>query len=94
MNKLRMQAQFVPIIAFGISCSFKESDTLNQIVQSSNTSNCFAGMPINVLQCFLKGPPCTWINCSPVLATLSLFFPILAFNTNIIRENTATTACY
>lgn len=57
MNKLRMQAQFVPIISFGISCSFKGSDTLNQIVKSSDGSNCFTGMHIKILQCFLKGPP-------------------------------------
>lgn len=58
MNKLRMQAQFVPIISFGISCSFKEPDTLNQIVQSSDgTSNCFTGMHIKILPCFLKSPP-------------------------------------
>lgn len=55
MNKLRMQAQFMPIISFGISCSFKESDTLNQTVQSSDGSNCFAGMYTEILQCFLKG---------------------------------------
>lgn len=57
MNKLRMQAQFVPIISFGISCSFKESDTVNQTVQSSDGSNCFTGMHIKILRCFLKGLP-------------------------------------
>lgn len=33
MNKLETQAQFAPIISFGISCLFKESDTLHQTVQ-------------------------------------------------------------
>lgn len=53
MNKLGMQAQFVPIISFGISCSFKESDTLDHIVQGSNG----IGTRVEILQCFLKGPP-------------------------------------
>lgn len=53
MNKLGMQAQFVPIISFGISCSFKESDTLDQMVQGSDG----IGTRVETLQCFLKGPP-------------------------------------
>lgn len=46
MNKLGMQAQFVPIISFGVSCSFKESDTLDQI-----------GTRMATLQSSSKGSP-------------------------------------
>ena len=58
MNKRRMQAQFVPIISFGISCSFKESDTLNQIAQSSDGSNCFTATHIKIPQCLESVHPC------------------------------------
>lgn len=53
MNKLGMQAQFVPIISFGISCSFTERDTLHQMVQPSTG----AGTRRGALQSFLEGPP-------------------------------------